>query len=669
MNFNYNSMSIKTKMSLVIFIVIMGLAAVSAFALLSEKSSLLKDRQIKTRHVVETAYGILTYNYDLQTKGTLTEEQAKAAAISTIKSLRYEQSEYFWINDLTPRVVMHPIKPELDGKDVSDIKDPTGKHLFVEFAEIVKKEGAGFVSYMWPKPGFDRPVPKISYVKGFAPWGWIIGSGIYIDDMDAIFWDSIKWMVGIVSLLTIVIFILLQLIIRNVTKNVADVVSAANQLASGNLQVSTKINSKDEMGEMLNAVRNTASAFSNVMGEIEYCGMYMGQSAYQVAKISNEIAEVSLQQETRSAEVNQAMAGLHQISSKVQLQATDAVARARLVESMGKEGIESVHQNIRSMEETTRQVNLTSVEVAELEMSAQQIHSIANTIKEIAGQTNLLALNAAIEAARAGEQGRGFAVVADEVRKLAERTTLSATEVSNIIELLSGKVRQVSETMNVVVEKVKITQEESGKTAGTIEGMASNAVEAAASSQSISNISQQQLAQFALLESNLRTLFETLKENAAKTVVSATIGEDLRMVTDRLKKILEGFTFVSDKRNDVIASDKRRAPRSQTSLLVKVTQGNQSLEAVSSDFSMIGMRLRMAEEVNEHDSLKLSITVPSDDLNHYASQAPLLVTGRIAWLKKEGGKNLCGVEFVNTDDTQRKGLQQCFDYFNQSAES
>ncbi len=134
------SISIKTKLLLVILIVMLSLLAVSTFALFTERSSLFHDRQVKTQHLVEAAYGVLAYHYDLQTKGVLTEEQAKAGAIGVVKALRYQEKEYFWINDMAPRVVMHPIKPELDGKDVSDMKDPTGKKLFVEFVDVVKKE-------------------------------------------------------------------------------------------------------------------------------------------------------------------------------------------------------------------------------------------------------------------------------------------------------------------------------------------------------------------------------------------------------------------------------------------------------------------------------------------------------------------------------------------------
>lgn len=195
-----SNFNLRPRLFIVVAVAFVAMILIAALALVNERSSLMEDREVKTRHLVESAYGVLVHFRALQLGGELTEDQAKRATIETIRGMRYGGSEYFWINDLQPRMVMHPMMPELDGKNLSSFKDPNGKRLFVAFVDTVKKNGAGFVDYLWPKPGFTQPVPKISYVKGFTPWGWVIGSGIYIDDVNRIFWERMRWQIGIFPL-------------------------------------------------------------------------------------------------------------------------------------------------------------------------------------------------------------------------------------------------------------------------------------------------------------------------------------------------------------------------------------------------------------------------------------------------------------------------------------
>nr|WP_273703831.1 methyl-accepting chemotaxis protein [Candidatus Accumulibacter vicinus] len=283
--------------------------------------------------------------------------------------------------------------------------------------------------------------------------------------------------------------------LRKVVKPIRHVVTVAEGIAAGNLSATIDAVGSDETAQLLSAFRHMQDKLNTVLQEIEACGLNMGQSAYHVAAISNEISQVSRKQESRSEEVSSAMQQLHQISSSVQQQATEAVGRTREVEAFARAGIDNVKRSIASMEAATQEVGRAALEIQDLERSAQQIHTIANAIKDIAGQTNLLALNAAIEAARAGEQGRGFAVVADEVRKLAERTTGSAMEVGQITGELSGKVQQVVSTMSVVVQKFDVTQEQAKQSVRTIDEMASNSLETAQVNQRIVDASCQQLAQ------------------------------------------------------------------------------------------------------------------------------------------------------------------------------
>ncbi|MBK7674583.1 MAG: methyl-accepting chemotaxis protein [Candidatus Accumulibacter sp.] len=474
---------------------------------------------------------------------------------------------------------------------------------------------------------------------------------------------SLALLLSIPFLLVVFLFIR-----RSVTRPLANAVAVAELVAEGRLDNDIRSASHDETGALLTALTKMQDKLHAVLKEVDDCGRNMGQSAFQVAAISNEIADVSKQQEGHSGEVTSAMQQVHQISSEVQVQAIDASDRSDQVEKLAREGIENVRQNIGSMEETTYQVSRASVEIQELEQFAQLIHSIVNVIKEIAGQTNLLALNAAIEAARAGEAGRGFAVVADEVRKLAERTTRSATEVSEIIGQLSGKVEQVVATMNVVVQKVNITQEEARKTANTMEGIAITAVDTASANQRISSVSQQQVDQLGLLRSTLETLFAVLRESGCKVKTTAAIGEDLRAVTGRLNGIMSGFTFTGGLEIEAAQHEKRRVPRANNSLRVRITQNGTTFEAVASDFSLNGLRLRLIQPVREREQLDLAVYLPSDDLDQYEKQEPLRVRGSIAWQRKDGENYQCGVEFQNVDEAKVKSIRKCFEFYNKNAE-
>jgi hypothetical protein len=174
---------LSTRIALLGIIITTGFLLTFAWLYPTVRQKVIDGKYLKTRHVVETAWGVLDFHLKKVKANQLTMEEGKKQALEAIKSLRYEKDDYFWINDMQPKMIMHPMKPEMDGKDLTGYSDPNGKKLFVSFVEKVKADGAGFVDYYWPKPGLSEPVSKISYVKGFPEWGWVVGSGIYIDDV------------------------------------------------------------------------------------------------------------------------------------------------------------------------------------------------------------------------------------------------------------------------------------------------------------------------------------------------------------------------------------------------------------------------------------------------------------------------------------------------------
>ena len=206
-------------------------------------------------HLTQLAFGIAREEYDASVRDHSPDDLARKAAAERISKIRYGNGDYFWINDLGPRMIMHPAKPELNGQDLTDIKDPTGKHLFVEFADTVKKQGSGFVEYQWPKPGKDTPQPKLSYVTGFEPWGWVIGTGVYIDDLHAQLWDSAKKVVITALIVIGLLGAVTLLMARKMSSALVAMTSSVTKLGEGDFGVELPgLDRGDELGDMARSI-------------------------------------------------------------------------------------------------------------------------------------------------------------------------------------------------------------------------------------------------------------------------------------------------------------------------------------------------------------------------------------------------------------------------------
>jgi len=217
------------------------------------EEKVLAEREATLRSVVELPVKLIADYDERAQKGEFTQEEAKKRATAQIKQLRYAGNEYFWINDLDAKIVMHPIKPELDGQDQSGMKDPDGKAVFVEFVNVAKGTGEGLVTYLWPKPGSTTAVSKFSYVKLYKPWGWVVGSGLYVDDMQQAM-AALRWKIAGATLLIVVVVLLLAYVVASrISRNIKKIISAAEMLAMGDVEVEVSAESEDETGQLARA--------------------------------------------------------------------------------------------------------------------------------------------------------------------------------------------------------------------------------------------------------------------------------------------------------------------------------------------------------------------------------------------------------------------------------
>jgi methyl-accepting chemotaxis protein len=242
--------SISAKLAGITGLALLGLLVVATFSLHTLGETLMLDRKQAVQHQVETAYGIIAGYHRQASEGAISESQAQAAAAGAIAQLRFGEDDYFWINDLHPRMVMHPIKPELNGQDLSGVTDPDGVYLFREFADRAS-DGGGFVAYAWPKPGFEKPQPKMSYVQQFKPWSWVIGTGIYIDDVDAAQWAHGRVLAFQGLLVALIIGLATWWISRGLVRNIRGAVTFAERIAEGELDNALSITANDETGQLL----------------------------------------------------------------------------------------------------------------------------------------------------------------------------------------------------------------------------------------------------------------------------------------------------------------------------------------------------------------------------------------------------------------------------------
>ena len=248
-------MTVGRKIYALICLSFIGLLGVTFLESRELASSLDQQKQIELRHLGDVALGIIKEEHAAVQKGGVSDADAQKRAMARIGALRYGNNDYFWINDMHPKMVMHPIRAEMNGNDLSTYKDPNGNLLFVDFVNTVKKSGSGFVPYEWPKPGFDKPQPKLSYVVGFAPWNWVVGTGVYIDDLKAQTWASTQRSLIIAGVILLFMLVVSIFVARSVTGPLQRMTVAMNDLAGGNLAVEVPgVGRGDEVGEMAKAV-------------------------------------------------------------------------------------------------------------------------------------------------------------------------------------------------------------------------------------------------------------------------------------------------------------------------------------------------------------------------------------------------------------------------------
>ncbi|WP_339463098.1 methyl-accepting chemotaxis protein [Pseudomonas sp. EA_105y_Pfl2_R69] len=537
------SLPISRRLWLILLVAIVMLVFQGALLLRQIHADLYAAKGEKTQHVVQSAAGILKHYHGLESSGGLTREEAQAQAMEVIRGLRYDDQEYFWINDQTPVMVMHPTNPKLEGQDLSGFKDPDGKALFNEMVAISKSQGAGQVNYRWPKPGSSEPVPKVSYVELFQPWGWIIGSGVYVDNVQAEFQAQALKAIAIGAAIAILMVVLLLLIVRSITQPLQQAVSAMANIASGDGDLTRNLDTSG--GDELTALAKHFNAFTDKLRQVIRQSL---DSASELDKAANALGQVSGTAQQHSQQQSQQMelvaTAINEVTYAVQdvaKNAEHASSEVHAAEEQAQQGLQNIDASLRQINQLSGTINQAVEVIQTLAEESTQIGSVLEVIRSIAEQTNLLALNAAIEAARAGEQGRGFAVVADEVRLLAQRTQKSTAEIQGMIERLQGNSEAAVKVINESSRASQQTVEQASQAGASLTLIASGLRNLTGLNASIASATLQQSHVVEDINQNVTQAASLAHNNALAAEQSSDAGRHLGQLAEQLNGLLGQF--------------------------------------------------------------------------------------------------------------------------------
>ncbi|NMX72866.1 methyl-accepting chemotaxis protein [Pseudomonas sp. WS 5532] len=464
------SMSISRRLWLILIVAVLMLLTLGLLMLKQIHGDLYQAKRQQTQHVVQTASGVLAYYQNLEKTGVLTREAAQQQALSAVRGLRYDHDDYFWINDLTPVMIMHAANPKLDGQNLSAIRDPDGFAVFNEFVILAKAKGAGIVNYRWPKPGADAPVEKTSYIQLFEPWGWIIGSGVYVDDVQAEFTGQV-WKASLIGLgIALLMALLVILIARSIVHPLQAAVNAMGNIASGESDLTRTLDThgRDEVTQLSQHFNSFTAKLRQVVGQLQECANALGQSSTELGTNASQAHDRSQQQsqqmELVATAINEVTYGVQDVAKN----AEHAASEMRDAQAQAQQGQVNIDGSLQQIDQLSSTISQAVEVIRTLSSESTQIGGVLEVIRSIADQTNLLALNAAIEAARAGEQGRGFAVVADEVRLLAQRTQKSTAEIQVMIERLQGHSEAAVKVISDSHSASQLTIEQAGQAGASL---------------------------------------------------------------------------------------------------------------------------------------------------------------------------------------------------------